>query len=226
MPRSLLIYLQYAHIGLIHQEILKGTWQNLWQLTYFYHLSVTLYRPSFHLQRFKQFGENAKQHTAVLLFFSFLSFCPNWIDFFIKYIFLYDYISFTHSRQIWQLTSMDSNTKTPFVTCAHTHAHTRTVTLDSINHLRPPIRIWICSLLAIRWKVRPILIGGRWPGVAANLVFRMEGGEEAVSLRPCDCVLNVPVCQFPGRHVSGGYLANKTHSKQIRHKSTSEHLSR
>lgn len=164
-------------------------------------------------------------NNILLCFFSFFFFCPNLIDFFIKYIFLCDYISFTHSHQIWQMTGMDSNTKTPFVICTHTSARACTVTLNSINHLRPPIRIWICSLLAIRWKVRPILIGGRWPGVAANWVFRMEGGGEAVSLCPCDCVLNVPVCRFPGRHVSGGYLANKTHSNQIRHKYTSEHLS-
>lgn len=33
-----------------------------------------------------------------------------------------------------------------------------------------------------------ILIGGRWPGVAANWAFRMEGGGEAVSLRLQSCV--------------------------------------
>lgn len=57
-------------------------------------------------------------------------------------------------------------------------------------------------------KGHSVLIGGRWPGVAANLVFRMEGGGEAVSLcllaRAPACV-NVPVCLFQGRRVTGSY---------------------
>lgn len=43
---------------------------------------------------------------------------------------------------------------------------------------------------------RSILIGGRWPGVAANWVLRMEGGGDAVSLCLSECVTacaNIPV---------------------------------
>ena len=164
MPRSLLIDLQHAHNGLLHQEVLKGiktTWQNLWQLIYFYHLIVSFFPPPFYLRRLKQFIENTKQHTAVLLFFFFFKFCPNLIDFFIKYIFMCDYISFTHSHQIWQMTDIDSNTKTPFVICTHIHTRARTVTLDSINHLRPPIRIWICWLSVERFVLFWLEAGGQ-----------------------------------------------------------------
>lgn len=69
------------------------------------------------------------------------------------------------------------NLKTPSVICTHTHSHSPFYPSSLTPHLHLDLFV-----TGYHGKSHSILIRGRWPGVAANWVFRMEGGGEAVSL--------------------------------------------
>lgn len=82
-------------------------------------------------------------------------------------------------HQILQMTH--SNTQRPYLSTAHTHTQSLSIlTIISDPHLH--LDLFVADY---HGKGHSILIGGRWPGVAANWVFRMEAGGEAVFESVC-----------------------------------------